>query len=392
MKKSIILFSLSFTLLFSPLLAAEKQIRVIAEKAPIYTEAHTNSYRIEIVKKGTILTLFTSGSSEDDWYYVSYRSPRWNSRVTGFIQASLVEEVSEPPEIPEEIQPRIEKPKKAPAKVKPKPAKIVVTESIGISSVLASKSYALPESRWEEKSRIFLSIDSKPAAAVHIEKEDKTLTDITKKIPEKLQERQPPEVLDIKEEKPAGPKTEKKQVVPKIEPEKPPRPKKPRIPGEWSLLTMGLGYGPSVGSGFGGFVQLNTKKGVSLHLGAGYYPTTYFYSEHEWVSDEILLSAGIKYYLPLKSNRLRTYVDLQYGGVSVEAVSIITGFWQYQYVYENIQKTLYGPSFLVGIELRLMDNAGLNGAIGLSYNTTEWDYWERDYFLTAEVGLLIYLW
>jgi len=141
----------------------------------------------------------------------------------------------------------------------------------------------------------------------------------------------------------------------------------------------------------GGFIQLNTKKGFSFHLGVGYYPTTYFYSEHEWVKNQVLFSAGVKYYLPLESNRLRTYVDLQYGGVSVEAVSIITGFWNYQFTYENIQKILYGPSLLAGIELR-MGNIGLNGAIGLSYNTTEWDYWERDYFLTADVGLLIYFW
>ena len=417
MKKSIILFSLFFAFIFSSLLAAEKQVRVTAEKATIYAEAHTDSYRIEFVKKGTILTVFTSGESEAAWYYVAYRSKRWNSQVTGFIQASMVVEVSDKPE--EKIEPKLEKPpEKIPvkkevkeekpkvikAKVKPKVEQIMVTESVGISSVLTSKSYDLPESSWGVKPRLFLAIATKPAATESIEKEDKTLTDITKKIPDTLKERQPPEVKVIKpeteqkkekpkeEEKPAKPKPEKEQVVPQIAPKEPPRPKKPKLPGEHSLLTMGLGYGPSAGSGFGGFVQLNTKKGVSFHLGAGYYPTTYFYSEYGWAKNQVLLSAGIKYYLPLKFNRLRTYVDLQYGGVSVEAVSIITGFWQYQYVYENIQKTLYGPSFLVGIELRLMGNAGLNGAIGLSYNTTEWDYWERDYFLTAEVGLLIYLW
>jgi len=154
---------------------------------------------------------------------------------------------------------------------------------------------------------------------------------------------------------------------------------------------MSVGYGPSLGSGLGGFVQLNTKIGFSLHLGAGYYPTSYYYSEYDWVKNEVLFSAGIKYYLPFKTDRIRTYLDLQYGGVSVEAVRLITGIWNYQYLYEKIQKTLYGPSILAGIELKL-GSIGLNGAIGLSYNTTEWDYWARDYFLTADVGLLIYLW
>ena len=398
-KQSFLLFLFSFGLLSSPLLAVEKKVRVSAERAPVYAEAHTDSYRIEIVRKGTILTVFDSGESTVTWYYVYYRSKRWNSQVTGFIQASMVEEVSDKPEekIPlkkikpkpekppekvlvatsplpyrphtslptlameeeprvfmyiepsppekeeivlqqekwEEVQPRIEKPKVAPVKVKPKIEQIMVTESVGISPVLVSKSYALPESRWEEKPRVFLSIDTKPA--------------------------------------------------------QPPQPKKPRLPGEKSLFTLGAGYGPSGGSGLGGFVQFNTQKGFSFHVGAGLYPTTYFYSEHEWAKNQVLFSAGVKYYLPFKTDWIRTYLDLQYGGISIEAVRLVTGIWYYQYTYENIQKTLYGPSLLAGIELRF-GKIGLNGAIGLSYNTTEWNYWEKDYFLTADVGVLIYLW
>lgn len=407
-KETIISISLSFALFFSPLQAAEKQVRVTVERAPIYAEAHTGSYRIEIIRKGTILTIFTSGESEADWYYVSYRSKRWNSQVTGFIQASMVEEVgTEPKAEPEKKSvppPAKTEAKPKPEAVKKKPERVIVKESVGTSSVLSSKTYALPEYDWEDKPRLFLSIDSQPAAVEHIEKEDKALTDITKKIPGTLKERQPPEKFakkpekeqikqetTAKEEKPEE-KPEKKQVVPRVKPKKIPRPKKPKLPGERSLLTMSMGYGPSAGSGLGGFVQLNTNTGVSFHLGAGYYPTTYFYSEHDWASNQVLFSVGLKYYLPFESDRLRTYIDLQYGGVSVEAVSIITGFWKYQYVYENIQKNLYGPSFLTGIELRLMGSVGLNGAIGLSYNTTKWDYWERDYFFTAEVGLLFYLW
>ncbi len=134
----------------------------------------------------------------------------------------------------------------------------MVTESVGISPVLVSKSYSLPESRWEEKPRLFLSIDTKPAALEQIEKQDKSLSDVTKKIPQKLKERKPPEVIIVK-------------------PEKPPQPKKPRLPGEKSLFTLGAGYGPSGGSGLGGFVQFNTKKGFSFHVGAGLYPSSYIY-------------------------------------------------------------------------------------------------------------------
>ena len=397
-KKSSTLLLFFTILIFSPLLAVEKKVRVTVERAPVYAEADTDSYRIEIVRKGTILTIFDSGETMVTWYYVSYRSKRWNSQVTGFIQASMVEEVSDKP-IPEKVPEKREVKEEKPLKISPFPQRIFAAfqvsatkknprvfmstlqreqweESVGISSVLVSKSYALPESRWKEKPRVFLSIDTK-------------------------QERQPPEVLVIrpeteekkeetKKDEAIKTKPEKEQVVPQITPKKPPRPKKPKLPGEKSLFTLGAGYGPSGGSGLGGFVQFNTQKGFSFHLGAGLYPTTYFYSEHEWAKNQVLFSAGVKYYLPFKTDWIRTYLDLQYGGISVEAVRLVTGIWYYQYTYENIQKTLYGPSLLAGIELRF-GNIGLNGAIGLSYNTTEWDYWEKDYFLTADVGVLIYL-
>lgn len=274
------LFALTFLFLVPRLLSQENKVRVIAENAPIYAEASTYSYKIETVKKGTVLALFTTGPIKQTWFYVFYHSQRWNSKVTGFIQASLVERIFEKP------------------------------EAVG--------------------------------------KENKK------------------QKAEIKKE-------EKAQVVP---------PKSP-------LLTMSLGYGPSLGSGIGGFIQLNTSAGFSFHIGAGYYPTSYFYSEYDWVKNRVLYSVGIKYYLPFGNNRIRPYLDLQYGGISIEAVRIVTEIWYYNYTYESIQKTLMGPSLLAGMEIK-MGALGLNGALGLSYNTTEWDYLVRDYFLTGDVGLLIY--
>jgi len=97
----------------------------------------------------------------------------------------------------------------------------------------------------------------------------------------------------------------------------------------------------------------------------------------------------MKYYLPFGSESLRPYLGLQYGGLSVEAVQVETGIWYGQKIYENIQKSLYGPSLLGGMEWR-MGFLGLNGSLGLSYNTTAWDYWDRNLFLNGDIALVIF--
>jgi hypothetical protein len=485
----------------SSLKAAEKQVRVIVEKAAIYAENNIYSYRIEIVRKGTILTVFETGEPMEEWFYIRYQSKRWKSVVTGFIQASLIEEVTDEPKeepkeepkleqiepkpkaeitepkakeekveekpaeaakkvaeekvkkeespkisveevlvassllpqklftlpeikereieprvfmyletrppqkkitapqrekITEDMRPKIKKPEPKPAMIKPEEEHFVVIESVGITPIPPSTSMALTKVDREKDSMVFMSIEAKPVSTESSQTQAKSVTEITKKIPEKLEERQPPKKTitqpEPKKEEEAAKEPEKPpQKKPQIATQEPPRPKIPKPPSELSLLTFSMGYGPSLGSGLGGLVQWNTQMGFSLHLGAGYYPTSYFYSDYDWVKNKVLYSVGLKYYLPFKTRMLRTYLDLQYGGVSVEAVQIVTSIWYYQYIYENIQKTLYGPSILAGIELKL-GSLGLNGAIGLSYSTTQWDYWERDYFLTADVGLLLYLW
>lgn len=104
--------------------------------------------------------------------------------------------------------------------------------------------------------------------------------------------------------------SQKKAKEQQILTERPPTIAGPKQPPKSPLLTMSLGYGPSLGSGIGGFIQLNTHAGFSFHIGAGYYPTSYFYSECDWVKNSILYSAGIKYYLPFGNNRIRPYLDL----------------------------------------------------------------------------------
>jgi len=180
------------------------------------------------------------------------------------------------------------------------------------------------------------------------------------------------------------PKTEKPQEEIKPQPFLV-QPRKERDKFRW--FTLGLGYGQSLG-GVGGFLQFNTRAGVSVHGGIGYYPSTYIYSPHDWVKNVILFNAGIKYYLPLSVDPLHVYLDVQYGGIGVEAAQVITGIWHYSFVFENKQKTLWGPSFLAGVEFR-MGHVGLNGALGFSYNLTKLDWSVQNYFLTFDIGLLL---
>jgi hypothetical protein len=136
-------------------------------------------------------------------------------------------------------------------------------------------------------------------------------------------------------------------------------------------------------------LQLNTTAGFAVHGGLGYYPTTLIYSETDWVKNKILYSLGIKYYLPFKSSFFSPYVDLQYGGLRVEAAQIVLGVWDYTYVLGHEQKTLWGPSALAGAELR-RGRFGLNGAVGVSYALTEWEYLEQNVSFSFDLSLLIY--
>jgi hypothetical protein len=210
-------------------------------------------------------------------------------------------------------------------------------------------------------------------------REDKAWKIIQPPAPEKKPEPLTPPSPAIKKEKPLPPSAEPRQV--KAPPREVPR-------KEQGLFALGLGYGPSQG-GAGVFLQLNTKAGFALHGGLGYYPTTLIYSETDWVKNKILYSLGVKYYLPFKSSFFLPYVDLQYGGLRVEAAQIILSVWEYTYVLGHEQKTLWGPSALAGAELR-KGRFGLNGAVGVSYALTEWEYLKQKFSLSFDLSFLVF--
>jgi len=212
-----------------------------------------------------------------------------------------------------------------------------------------------------------------------------------KEIPQKTEIQ--PQVKKPVPEK-AEPKVETKEVEIKKEEEKPPEQDipQPRVspqvgsPYRTGPITFGLGLGTSMG-GAGGFIQYNTKAGVGLHAGLGMYPTAFIYSDTDWVKNELLYSVGLKYYLPIKSQYLRPYLDVQYGGFVIEAVQVIVGIYDYQYIYQNEQKALYGPSALVGGEVKL-GALGLNLAAGVSYAVTQWEWKSQDIYFSFDLSLI----
>ncbi|UCE40718.1 MAG: hypothetical protein JSV17_14910 [Candidatus Aminicenantes bacterium] len=396
--------------------AQENKVRVIVDRARIYAESSIDSYRIETIKKGTILTLFGAKKADEDWLYVYYQSPRWGSKVTGFIQAKMVEDFSEaerdegkPEEIPEDKPERkpeekqavaepIKKPEPKPKQPEPKEGPVRMERLLGLTAIPSHKAFPFPLFFSVGKNpRVFNVATEKalkdvvlPAGAKHAVQPKETIkTEVWEDevvIPEKTEvteKRRDIQKADLPEKTEQPPKKEPQIVTPKP-------PKTPRIspPEAKPLVTLSLGYGPSLG-GFGGFIQLNASNTFSVHWGFGYYPTSMFYPEYDWVKGKPLFSVGVKYYLPWRSNQVRPYIDFQYGGISVEAVRVITGIWYYSYVYEDIQRTLWGPSLLAGIELRL-GSFGLNGAVGASYVITKWEYWDSPLTVTADVGFLIF--
>ncbi len=384
-----------------------KQVRVISERASIYIEPRRGSTRIDIVGKGTLLNLLQTKKINDIWYYVSYSSSRYGTRVSGFVLDSAVElaDVSIPP-VPEtekgaaKAEPRpptppslAPPPPKEAAKPEPQPAPTVKvepeppvpvewSEALVFTALPKNNSYPSPFKAAPFRDAVWQVI---PPAAEIPKKPEKVETIAQ---PDKRKE------AEAREVPPPTPPTEKKKpetLKPVAEPVKPQviKPIRGQTPKRTlGRLAFGFGYGASFG-GAGASLQLNTGMGMAFHAGAGIFPTTLIYSDSDWVQNKPLWSIGVKYYLPVNSPLFYPYVDIQYGGLRVEAAQVIIGIWDYDYVYSQEQKSLWGPSFLAGVEVR-KGRFGICGALGISYVTTSWDFLEKRVSLSFDTSFVIH--
>lgn len=367
-----------------------RQVRVTAERTSVYIEPSRGSTRIDIVGQGTLLNLLQQKKFKESWYYVSFSSPRYGARISGFVLDSAVELVcEETPSAPKEKA----VPEKAeevplpapPPPVAPEPPRI--SESLVPTSLVPGRKFALPrrpapllETPWKiEEAAPLVPAKPKPPA---VEKPEPPPT------PEKKAEAPPREEPAPKpaprEEKAKEPEPLKKPAPPQVlRPARTPAPR--RGPGGASF---GLGYGSSFG-GAGASFQFSTKRGIAVHAGAGIFPTTLVYSETDWVENKLLWSVGLRYYLPVKSPLLYPFVDVQYGGLRVEAAQVVIGVWDYEYVFSREQKALYGPSILSGVEVR-KGRFGLCGALGVSYVTTSWEYLQNKVLFSFDASLVVH--
>ncbi len=110
MRKVILLSVCICILCLSPLSSQQKKLKVIDDKANILLEPSKSSSVVEIVDKGTILSLLSQKKIRDFWYYVSFRSTDQFITVSGFIHASSVEEISG---VPDDTKGRKKKKKQA---------------------------------------------------------------------------------------------------------------------------------------------------------------------------------------------------------------------------------------------------------------------------------------
>jgi hypothetical protein len=385
-----------------------KQVRVTAERASIYIEPSRGGTRIDIVAKGTLLNLLQTKKVKDIWYHVSFSSSRYGSRVSGFVLDSAVELVgatsppvsepkkpsekaeSLPPAAPpvaptppkEEVKPEPPPPPKVKPGIEP-PVPPEWSEALVSTQLPGRKRYPSPFKTAPLQDAVWQVI---PPAAAEVSKKPEKVEAAPQ--PDKKKEAEPRKVP------PPPPLAKKKKaetIKPKVEPVKPQIIRPARVPAprkSLGRLAFGLGYGASFG-GAGACLQLNTGMGIAVHAGAGIFPTTLVYSDSDWVQNKPLWSIGIKYYLPVKSPLFYPYVDIQFGGLRVEAAQVVVGIWDYDYVYSQEQKSLWGPSFLAGVEIR-KGRFGICGALGISYVTTSWDFLENRVSLSFDTSLVVH--
>ena len=139
--------------------------------------------------------------------------------------------------------------------------------------------------------------------------------------------------------------------------------------------------GTGVGNSYGGIGlraqgRFGGKTGFGIHGGVGYRPD----------AGQIFASAGIKFF-PYKG----FYINTQFG---------YTGYESYHELYSGsyiaFNRTLYGPSFLIGIDQVWGGRVGLgfNAGLGVSYNINTYtdynnSYTSSTFALALDLGFIV---
>ncbi len=366
-----------------------RKVRVTAERASVYIEPSRGSTQIDIVTKGTLLNLLQKNKVKNTWYYVSYSSPRYGARISGFVLDSSVELMGEtiprpsgekkapekagsrsvvPPTKPP-VRPEVEEKRET----KPEPPAPKIEEALTLTALPKSHLIVLPPAEISLLDQPWRLVEVVPFKEKPLVKKEEEVAPVP-----------PPEKRREVEKQPEKAEPEAKPPEPQVI--RPPRaPAQRRGPGG---ISIGLGYGSSFG-GAGACLQVSSGIGLALHMGAGVFPTTLIYSDTDWVKNETLWSVGIKYYIPIRSPLFYPYIDIQYGGLRVEAAQVLIGIWDFDYIYKKEQKSLWGPSVLTGIELR-MGWFGISGALGISYVTTSWEFLKDKTSLSFDTSLFVH--
>jgi hypothetical protein len=320
-------------------------------------------------------------------------------------------ETAQPQAVKPETQP-IQPPEK---EIEPEPEPVISTEeALQATAIPFSSRFTLAEPIYPRRERMFLWIEGETVETMiprrtianlpaYYPPTQETFWEVIRTEPVKAEPKPkakpldipPPQAELVTKSPPVEAKEEdtetKDQVIKPPEQIRPPT-QAPYTQPQVTLparLSLGMGYGSSTG-GFGGFVQYSVLPNLALHGGVGYYPASLIYSETDWVENQVLYSFGLKYYIPIVSQSVRGYLNIQYGGFTVEAVQVIEGIWEYEFIYRNEQRALFGPQALLGGEFHL-GPLKLNAAVGAAYALTDWEWLPQDFYFTFDLGFLFYL-
>lgn len=137
----------------SQILSNRKKIKVIVERATIHLDPKVTSTIIETVKKGTVLTLFSSTRVNRYWYNVIFATEKKISK-SGYIQISLVEITDLPPIIIKEE--KKEPPEKEKVVKVPEIKKIEKKKPVSVLEKKEKRPVLISKEKIQEDKKIFI--------------------------------------------------------------------------------------------------------------------------------------------------------------------------------------------------------------------------------------------